>query len=295
MYNKHLDSFINVAKTGSFAKAAELMHISRNALVQQINLLEDHIGFTLFIRSSKGATLTPEGKLFERKTKEIMRLSAETLSQCRAMQNKKQIRIGILHNIPLVLLTQICIEYNKLYPETEIIFVERTTEEYLTAFQNNEFDISAEYMSKLVLPDEEVLFAKLLTDWFDCAVPPNSPLTRKKSITLDDLKDHEICLFVSNMAQAEDNLRAYIKKTAPDLEIVDIESYSKSLPLECILKHKYLLHYHITAKEYLPLISRPLELEQECPIEMGLCYKPNASADVRSFINFAQTYCQKNF
>lgn len=295
MYNKHLDSFINVAKTGSFAKAAELMHISRNALVQQINLLEDHIGFTLFIRSSKGATLTPEGKLFERKAKEIMRLSAETLSQCIALQNKKQIRIGILHNIPLVLLTQICIEYNKLYPETEIIFVERTTEEYLTAFQNNEFDISAEYMSKLVLPDEEVLFAKLLTDWFDCAVPPNSPLARKKSITLDDLKDHEICLFVSNMAQAEDNLRAYIKKTAPDLEIVDIESYSKSLPLECILKHKYLLHYHITAKEYLPLISRPLELEQECPIEMGLCYKPNASSDVRSFVNFAQTYCQKNF
>lgn len=59
MYNRHLDSFLSVAETGSFSKAAEASHISRTALIQQINLLEEHVSFPLFVRTSKGARLTP--------------------------------------------------------------------------------------------------------------------------------------------------------------------------------------------------------------------------------------------
>ena len=182
MYNKHLDAFMSVVEKGSFSKAAEASHISRTALIQQINLLEDHLGFELFIRSSKGIKLTPMGELFRVKTREIMRLSADTISQCRALEDVRQIRIGTLPNLPLTILAPICMEYHRLYPSTEIVFVERQAEDYLASFQNNEFDISADYMSRLVLPDEEISFTWLSEDSFDCAVSPESPLSRQKGL-----------------------------------------------------------------------------------------------------------------
>ncbi|WP_405379263.1 LysR family transcriptional regulator [Phascolarctobacterium sp.] len=291
MYNKHLDTFMSVVETGSFSKAAEQAHISRTALAQQINILEEHLGINLFIRSSKGAVLTPAGKLLAQRTKEIIKISAKTIDDCLALQGDRQIRIGILPNLPLTILTPICIEYAKLYPDTKIVFVERNPSEYLSAFQNNEFDISADYMSKLVSPDEPLLFCKLLTDSFACAVPPNSDLAHKLFITPEDLRGKKACLLVANLAQAEDNMRSYLLNNYPEIELLDLESYKKSLPLTCILNDSVFIHYNLNSKEYLPLVSKPFHLAVPCPIEMGLCYKPGTRAEILNFVFFAQAYC----
>lgn len=63
MYNRHLDTFIQTADAGSFLKASERMYISANAVTKQINLLEDHLGLKLFVRSPQGLALTEAGQL----------------------------------------------------------------------------------------------------------------------------------------------------------------------------------------------------------------------------------------
>ena len=293
MYNRHLDSFLSVAETGSFSKAAEASHISRTALIQQINLLEEHVGFPLFVRTSKGARLTPMGKLLAERSYTIMKLSSETLAQCQALHDVRRVRIGILPNLPLPLLGPICIAYNKAYPESNVQFVERTSSEYLSAFYNNEFDVSPEYMSRLVSPRQEICFARLAVDRFDCAVPPSSPLAQQDVIRLEDLNGRRVCLFVADLATAEDRLRAQLLAKGKNIQLVDIESYTKSLPLTCILEDMLLLHYHITEREYEPLVSRPFDAGGEFPVELGLCYKPDASREVRCFVSFAEDYCRR--
>lgn len=52
MYNHQLDTFIVVADSGSFNKAAEALFISPPAVIKQINLLEDSLGVRLFTRTS---------------------------------------------------------------------------------------------------------------------------------------------------------------------------------------------------------------------------------------------------
>ena len=42
MYNPHLDTFLIVANTGSFSKAAEKLFISHTAVIKQINVLRKH-------------------------------------------------------------------------------------------------------------------------------------------------------------------------------------------------------------------------------------------------------------
>ena len=62
MYNHQLDTFIVVADSGSFNKAAEALFISPPAVIKQINLLEDSLGVRLFTRTHRGLQLTKAGQ-----------------------------------------------------------------------------------------------------------------------------------------------------------------------------------------------------------------------------------------
>ena len=59
--------FYTVARLGSFTKAAGTLLSSQPNLTRTIRNLESALGCTLFVRSNRGAVLTPEGeKLFAR-------------------------------------------------------------------------------------------------------------------------------------------------------------------------------------------------------------------------------------
>lgn len=62
MYDRHLDTFVQVADSGSFLKASEKLYISANAVTKQINLLENDLGVRLFQRSTQGLALTEAGQ-----------------------------------------------------------------------------------------------------------------------------------------------------------------------------------------------------------------------------------------
>ncbi|HAV89844.1 MAG TPA: LysR family transcriptional regulator [Eubacterium sp.] len=64
MNTKQIDYCIELAHTLNFSKAAENMFVSQPTFSYQIKLLEEEIGFAIFERSGKGATLTPAGTQF---------------------------------------------------------------------------------------------------------------------------------------------------------------------------------------------------------------------------------------
>ena len=64
MTTKQIDYCIELAHTLNFSRAAENMFVSQPTLTYQVKLLEDEIGFQVFERSGKGASLTPAGAQF---------------------------------------------------------------------------------------------------------------------------------------------------------------------------------------------------------------------------------------
>ena len=96
MYNKQLDTFIQVADQGSFSKAAEVLYISPTAVLKQINLLENDLGFPLFVRTNRGIFLTEAGKSLYKDAKYIIRYSRDSINRAKnAMKKSEQvIRIG---------------------------------------------------------------------------------------------------------------------------------------------------------------------------------------------------------
>jgi len=61
---KQYDYVLTIAEEKSFSKAAKRLFISQPSLSQYINRLEQHLGVSLFDRSTSPLGLTYEGQLF---------------------------------------------------------------------------------------------------------------------------------------------------------------------------------------------------------------------------------------
>ena len=78
--------FYEVARTGNISKAAKELFISQPAISKAISKLEESLNTTLFLRSSRGVSLTEEGELLF----EYVRTAFESLS--RGEEELKRIR-----------------------------------------------------------------------------------------------------------------------------------------------------------------------------------------------------------
>ena len=109
MYNHLLDTFIKVADAGSFNKAAEELFISPNAIMKQINLLEDNLGFELFKRTHRGIKLTPAGKSLYKDAKYIIEYSRYAIIRAKAQINpaNELLRIGTSLTTPVQFLVDL--------------------------------------------------------------------------------------------------------------------------------------------------------------------------------------------
>ena len=69
MYNPVLDTFLAVAESGSFNKAAEKLYITPAAVMKQMNTLEARLGMKLIRRNKKGIVLTAAGESIQKDAK----------------------------------------------------------------------------------------------------------------------------------------------------------------------------------------------------------------------------------
>ena len=63
-YN-HLLYFYTVAREGSVARAAKVLHLTPQTVSGQIKLLEEAVGEALFIRVGRGLTLSDTGRVVQ--------------------------------------------------------------------------------------------------------------------------------------------------------------------------------------------------------------------------------------
>ncbi len=71
---KWLQSFLSVARCGSFTLAAEELHLTQSAISKQIHSLEEQLGQSLFIRQHNQLSLTPIGQQYLPKITEALEL-----------------------------------------------------------------------------------------------------------------------------------------------------------------------------------------------------------------------------
>lgn len=76
-------TFLEVLKTGSFAGAANNLHVTQTAVGARIRVLEQELGCTLFVRNKVGTQLTLAGQKFQRYAVSLVRLSDQAMQSIR--------------------------------------------------------------------------------------------------------------------------------------------------------------------------------------------------------------------
>lgn len=118
MTTRQIDCAIELAHTLNFRKASENCNISQPGLSYQIQTLEEETGFAIFLRSGKGAALTPAGSAF---VSELVKIKEELR---RAVETSKNISNGFTDSLSvsiplrsaLCYLPQIMKEFKKEFP-----------------------------------------------------------------------------------------------------------------------------------------------------------------------------------
>jgi len=122
----HLRSFVVVAQTGNVTKAAKQLYTTPPAVSAHLKSLEDELNTQLFMRSSKGMTLTDKGRILLPKAEKTLSSALDFVNHAASQQNELigSIRLGINQPSNLLSLDRTLKELAKLAPgiDTEIVY-----------------------------------------------------------------------------------------------------------------------------------------------------------------------------
>jgi DNA-binding transcriptional LysR family regulator len=74
MHIDQIRTFLEVAATGNFNKAAETLNVTQSTVSARIRTLEERLGRVLFVRDHSGAQLTPAGERLQRYATRLLHL-----------------------------------------------------------------------------------------------------------------------------------------------------------------------------------------------------------------------------
>ena len=142
MTTKQIDYCIELSRTLNFSRAADNQFVSQPTFSYQIKLLEDEVGFTIFERSGKGASLTPAGAQFVSflaGMREDLKRAVEQ-GQNFSAKYKDSISISLMVREALYFLPEAMRLFAKEYPDVQIV-PKFEYENGMDRFLKNETDI----------------------------------------------------------------------------------------------------------------------------------------------------------
>ena len=90
----HLKTFLAIAETGNFTKAADEVNKTQSAVSMQMKRLEEMLGRTLFEREGRGSKLSEDGARFIDHARRMVDLNDELVSAYTKPDLKGTVRFG---------------------------------------------------------------------------------------------------------------------------------------------------------------------------------------------------------
>ena len=98
---KQIRYFLSVANLGGFTPAAAGLFVAQPALSRQIALLEEELGFPLFVREPRGVRLTPAGALYRERVLGVEQHLAGAAEECGRLAKGEAGVLRLLHSSSL--------------------------------------------------------------------------------------------------------------------------------------------------------------------------------------------------
>ncbi|MDG0791181.1 LysR family transcriptional regulator [Cohnella ginsengisoli] len=286
--NEQLKTFIQVAESGSFSKAAEKLFISTTAVMKQMNLLERHAGVPLFNRTNHGVRLTQAGSAFIKDAEFMLRYYQESLIRMHqaAQANRHMVRVGTSLLNPCKVLIDLWNGASDRYPQFGINIVH---------FDDDAHTLPTSY--RTLGQSFDIIVGPFLTDRLnDCyqmlelgsyrvcfAVSRHHKLASKKILSAQDLYGEKLAVVNGGKSAVIQDIRDFLVRNHPRIRIKDIPRlYDLDVFNRCEESNTVMLTLEAWGEVHPSLATIPSDLDFTVPY--GLLYPLHPSGEIQQFI-----------
>ena len=182
---RQVSTFVCLAETQSFRRAAERLHLSQPAVSAHIRELERQVGVALVHRTTRHVSLTPEGKMFAARAKRALDELGMASQDLRELASMHRGRVVVACIVPMMALA--------------VPLVVRSLSEQYPGLEVEIRDVLSGQIDQLIASGEADLalgprpigtnlaFTQLERDYFVAAVPIGHPLAGRQAITMREL------------------------------------------------------------------------------------------------------------
>lgn len=297
MYNPALSTFITVADSGSFTKAAEQLYISPTAVMKQMNTLERHLDVKLIERTTSGVRLTDAGESLYRSAKFIIDYSKKALASAKEAELYYETTFCVGNSLlnPAKPFMELWYKLKDKFPGYKL---------HLVPFDDDHTGIISEIRSLgekfdflIGVNDSEKWnsickfqpvgrYKKMI------AVSREHPLAARESIDVSDLAGETLMMVPRGDSPTNDAIRDELEKKHPEIHIENTSQFfDLSVFNRCAETGKVLLINECWRDVHPGLVVIPVNWGYSIPY--GLLYSNDAPADVLRFAeevkNLSQT------
>lgn len=265
----HMKYAIEVAKTGSLGKASEKLLIAVPNISRSIKELEADIGITIFERTAKGMTLTPDGEDFISMAQNIVSQLEQAERFYKEGAPKKQ-KFSI--SVPRACyISEAFAEFTKSLTNdsAEIFYKETNSQRTISNMTNHDYKLgiiryAENYdMYFKTLLEEKGFEYELVTEFnYSLLMSRENPLAKKEKITFADLSKYiEIAHadpYVPSMPQSK-----VFKEELPDNISRRIFIFERASQFELLAKNTQTFMWVSSASEH--QLSHYNLVKRKCP------------------------------
>ncbi len=137
-----LRTFIAIVETGSFTKAAEVVHKTQSAVSMQMKRLEERLDRPIFARDGRASKLTEDGERLLDYARRIVKLNVEALAAFSDKEMTGRVRLGLPDDYADRYLPEIMARFSRAYPGVEITVMCEPSVELVDLIDANHLDLA---------------------------------------------------------------------------------------------------------------------------------------------------------
>lgn len=190
---RRLNHIVALAEEGSFARAAERVHLSQPALSRSVQAIEDELGLRLFDRATRGVAVTQAGKLIIERARRVLFEAGCLVRDVELLKTHEagDVRIGLGPYPAALLLPDLLTAFADSHPNVHMKAELNHANVMIEMLLKEQLDFLV--LDRRVLPDDTALSVRRLPrhhgSWF---ARTGHPLMQRGPVPSSALRDYPI-------------------------------------------------------------------------------------------------------
>ena len=137
-----LRTFIAIAESGSFTKAAEVVNKTQSAVSMQMKRLEERLDRPIFARDGRASKLTEDGARLLDYARRLVKLNVETVAAFSDAALSGRVRLGVPDDYADRYLPEIMARFSRAYPGVELTVLCEPSVDLVDRIDDNDLDLA---------------------------------------------------------------------------------------------------------------------------------------------------------